>query len=790
MRAFRPMRQAGTSFRWHAATIVGLILSVLPLTAVALDPATAEERWKALQSAGYGPAVAVPAGGIVIRRDVGSFTLASGTVRLMAPVGGAVRGLVFEGSGSLLVEVPDARELRQLRRFMKDAEITALEAPFTKLYMRSSEDLATRVGIDFAGPASASDIARKRQDNWVANEWLDADARIVAAALNDGALWEQIDAETPRWSWISFTFDSRADEEVSVTAFGEGFTESWLSLRREERRGATAPWRGEIDLEHVGIRADLTKKGKGQAVGAMRERPTDALLTVDVRFRALQDGLRAITLALDPAARDIVVTTEERETLAAIRDHLGARTRWIDRKHSDPILTVVLDAPMREGETRTLRLEYQLETPTFAIGNRWYPTGAGDWNDSYTASMEFTVPPKHELHSMGTLTGTSEAGGRTTSTFEIARPVTMLTFCIASRFDTRTVEVDGAPSVHAFGPTVGLGNRNQVRNVGVDVANAIRFFSWLFDAPLDEGDMQVTAVPSGHGQAFDGFLHLSESTFRTEVAGASELFRAHEVAHQWWGHRVGFATYRDQWISEAFSEYSAMMFVEATVKDGDNLFAELLGVYDALLKGTLSGGFSRFNRPWLIVLNPTHRGRLGPISHGWRASTKEIPSGAVIQAYVRGPMVLHMLRSLLREETGSDDAFIGILRTFVREFSGRSASTDDFRAVVERATGRDFAWFFDQWVHRAEIPNVAWSYTTTPVAGGTALQIRMSQTGGEGEGFVLPIPVRIELGPGRSESMVLELDAREKTFEVTLPAQPTKVELNPGYAVLMTSARR
>jgi hypothetical protein len=784
------MRRAGTSFRWRAATIVGLILSVLPVTASAIDPVAAEEQWKALQSAGYGPAVAVPADGIVIRRDAGSFTLASGAIRLMAPVGGAVHGLVFEGSGSLLVEVPDPRELRQLRRFMKDPEITALETPFTKLYMRSSEDLASRVGIDVAGAASASDVAKKRQEHWVSNEWLDADARIVAAALNGGALWERIDAETPRSSWLSLTFDSRADEELAVTSFGEGFTESWLSMRRTERRDTPSPWRGEIDIEHVGIRADLTKKGKGQAVGAMRERPTDALLTVDVRFRALRDGLRALTFALDPAARDIVVTTEEREALATIRDHLGARTRWIDRKHHDPLLTVVLDETLREGETRTLRFEYQLEIPTFAIGNRWYPTGAGDWNDSYTASMELTVPPKHDLRSMGTLTGTSEAGGNTTSTFDISRPVTMLTFCIASRFDTRTIEIDGLPPVHSFGPTIGLGNRNQVRNVGVDVANAIRFFSWLFDSPLEDADMQVTAIPSAHGQAFDGFLHLSEATFRTDVAGASELFRAHEVAHQWWGHRVGWATYRDQWISEAFAEYSAMMFVETTVKGGDKLFAELLGVYDSILKGTLAGGFSRFNRPWLIVLNPTYRGRLGPISHGWRASTKEIPSGAVIQAYVRGPMVLHMLRSLLREETGSDDAFIGILRAFVREFTGRAASTDDFRAVVERATARDFAWFFDQWVHRAEIPNVAWTWATVPADDGVTLQIRMSQTGDEGDGFVLPIPVRIDLGPGRSETMLLDLDAREKTFEVTVPVHPAKVELNPGYAVLMTTSRR
>ena len=31
----------------------------------------------------------------------------------------------------------------------------------------------------------------------------------------------------------------------------------------------------------------------------------------------------------------------------------------------------------------------------------------------------------------------------------------------------------------------------------------------------------------------------------------------HEVAHQWWGHAVGWASCHDQWLSEGFAEFSA-----------------------------------------------------------------------------------------------------------------------------------------------------------------------------------------------------------------------------------------
>ncbi len=36
----------------------------------------------------------------------------------------------------------------------------------------------------------------------------------------------------------------------------------------------------------------------------------------------------------------------------------------------------------------------------------------------------------------------------------------------------------------------------------------------------------------------------------------------HEVAHQWWGHTVGWASYHDQWLSEGFAEFSAGLFLK------------------------------------------------------------------------------------------------------------------------------------------------------------------------------------------------------------------------------------
>src|SRR5207244_13330477 len=52
-------------------------------------------------------------------------------------------------------------------------------------------------------------------------------------------------------------------------------------------------------------------------------------------------------------------------------------------------------------------------------------------------------------------------------------------------------------------------------------------------------------------------------------------FIAHETAHQWWGGIVAWRSYRDQWLSEGFAEYSGILYTG--VRDGAQARNDLLG---------------------------------------------------------------------------------------------------------------------------------------------------------------------------------------------------------------------
>ncbi len=173
----------------------------------------------------------------------------------------------------------------------------------------------------------------------------------------------------------------------------------------------------------------------------------------------------------------------------------------------------------------------------------------------------------------------------------------------------------------------------------------------------------------------------------------------HEFAHQWWGHLVGAATYRDQWMEEGFSEFSAALAVQ---------HARGWGEYDR---------FWRESRKVILDKYPGNavaHNDAGPLVQGWRLATQRSPSAYSAVVYSKGGYVLHMLRMLMWEQgsPNPDAKFIALMKDYTSTYGGKLATTADFQQVVERhmtpamnAKGDGkMDWFFQQWVYGTEVP--------------------------------------------------------------------------------------
>jgi hypothetical protein len=448
---------------------------------------------------------------------------------------------------------------------------------------------------------------------------------------------------------------------------------------------------------------------------------------------------------------------------------------------------------LERGQQRRFRISYTMQVVNYLPGRSWYPNVDDNLNNLHTAKITVKVRDHQEVRSIGRRVEESVEDGIRTSVWVMDQPTKMCGLTYGSNFKEEVIEIEGLPKVISFGPQVSSGfGGKMIRNVGADVANSMQFFQWLFDDELPVDTLQITGIAAGHGQAFEGFIHMSEGTFASESAGASELFRAHETAHQWWGHRIGWHSYRDQWLSESLAEYSAMMFLESVVKGGDKQLKEALQMYTNLLLGSQKGLFSKYARPFLNDADLSHRQRMGPIGLGYRASNAHMPQGYTIQAYYKGPLVLHMLRKTLEAITRNDEIFPMILRDFVADQKGKNASTGDFLAAINRHAPGDWSFFIDQWIYGTDIPTYTWSYDLPRKANSEGqyvvdLQIKQADVS---PGFVAAIPIAINFPDGRKGTFIAQVTQAENNFQIPLPARPAKLEFAPDFAVLAKIKKR
>jgi aminopeptidase N len=253
---------------------------------------------------------------------------------------------------------------------------------------------------------------------------------------------------------------------------------------------------------------------------------------------------------------------------------------------------------------------------------------------------------------------------------------------------------------------------------------------------------------------------------------------AHEVAHQWWGHMVTWASFHDQWLSEGFADFSAGLFLQLTEKDPQKYWKYLESSRDTILE---KNNFGR------------RANDAGPLWMGLRLSTQKNAGAYQRLVYPKGGYVLHMLRMLMWDAKTGDQAFKEMMREFVRTHLHKRATTESFLAVVNRhmkpsmdLTGRKtMDWFFAQWVFGTEVPRYKFDYTITPKDNQFLLKASITQSE-VSQNFAMPVPIYLDFDGrlARLGQVVMIGSSTNDKIEVMLPKKPRRVLLNANYDVL------
>jgi peptidase M1-like protein len=760
----------------------------------------------------------IPVKDLALVRDAYRINLHSGVVHLLAPVGRQTVGAVFIGDGSYQLTPATAAERRHLQLVSGSTEV--LSDRFKRLVLlftdRTADELLAHAPAvtgtpDQAATRAYEEYLQRDQTGGLPNFHL----RLLADLLNrparkDGVFLAFVEGQsypqvllavdplgvsnlTPRFSFFG-------GEEVALVSFDRTNGGLWYSSTFAEQaaRGHGKPIRLLADAGHYEIETTLDGT-------ALRGRTT-------ITFAPTADGLRVLPIQLFHKLRIQSATLERGDT--------GARTavtvlqeehptslfaKLFGEEPSDADVAVQFSEPLSRGVEVRLTLTYDGRdvldgaNGIYSVGARdsWYPN-LGTFDALATYAMTFRYPSKNVLVAVGEQVSEKTDGGQKVAVWRSDVPIRVAGFNYGDYQKTSKDDADSGVDTAVYTHR-GTASGSMANNAMADALNTARLGKVYFGAPPYR-HLSVTQQPElNFGQSWPTLVFLPTTSFisSTDLALGTDgidpralqslkEFRNtvawHEVAHQWWGHQVGWASYRDQWLSEGIAEFTAGLALEITGggHKGANAYWELRRI--AVL-GKTTG-----------VANVD----AGPITQGFRLTTRRSPRAAQAIIYDKGAYVVHMLRMVMRQDgvPDPDHAFKAMMMDFVKTWSGKNPSTADFQAVAERHLTPDLDlagdgrldYFFNQWVYGTDVPALTSAIEATDLGGGKyRIAGTVTQAGVPAE-FHTRVPIYIDFGNdrvGRLGTIAVTGSTTAKvSVEVNLPQRPRHVLINAMHDVL------
>ncbi len=478
------------------------------------------------------------------------------------------------------------------------------------------------------------------------------------------------------------------------------------------------------------------------------------------------------------ARTDIKLTIEGEETDRIRFDLLGMTvdSTFVDAGpasfgHGPDGLTVNLDRRRTVGDTLVVAVYYHGAPadglifrrnahgrPTVFADN--WPARARFWfpsvdHPSDKAAVEFRVvaPSEWSVVANGRLLETVSRGdGRTLTVWLAERPIPVYTMVFGA----------GEMVVRDVGTVCGEGRAGCVLisqwSYEEDVERAARLFGRapevvaFFDSLIGPFPYEKLALVQSTTRY--GGMENASAIFFTERLGngrRGDGLVAHEIAHQWFGDAVTEREWAHLWLSEGFATYFASLFFEFV--DGEAAARRAR----AESEDRFMASFEEVQRP-IIEQEPADLFQLLNANN-----------------YQKGAWVLHMLRKLI-----GDDAFFDGVRRYYAEFVHGTALSSDFQRVMERSSGKDLEWFFEQWLRRPGYPEVEVRAVWDKAARALELGIKQSQPW---PAFRFPLRIDVK-GQSYSLTRTFWVEELESRFAWSLPGRPVAVIVDPENGLL------
>ncbi|MEM9213444.1 MAG: M1 family metallopeptidase [Cyanobacteria bacterium P01_F01_bin.150] len=254
---------------------------------------------------------------------------------------------------------------------------------------------------------------------------------------------------------------------------------------------------------------------------------------------------------------------------------------------------------------------------------------------------------------------------------------------------------------------------------------------------------------------------------------SSESLVVHELAHQWFGDLVVIKHWSHAWVKEGMASYSEVMWTEQEYGPDDAAYYRLNEA-----RSYINEDQSRYRRPM--------------VTHIYREAIELYDR----HIYEKGACVYHMIRAAL-----GDELFEKAMHTFVQDNAHQTVETIDLLRAIDKATGRNLQFLFDQYVLRGGYPDYKVAYAWDGDSNLAKVTITQTQARKDDESansdlFDLKIPIGfgfVSESKGKSkqtnvdiQTFTVQIHQRQQTLYFPLEKKPSFISFDVGNHYLKT----
>jgi hypothetical protein len=746
--------------------------------------------------------------------DVGTFEFKSGTFTLSSPVNNFETGLIFVGAGHFSLKPITGYDTREMTR--RSGGPTA-EEDFTEVIFRFTPgeyaEFAGGLGPKAETPSEAAaafqhwkEKVRHRHEvpegftqAILENETMhNVDADVLAGVYNPQhpPFFNAYMRGTPHKD-LRFFVRARvgaipqldSPEEVAlINCNGQGMDDGiWYSSHLLNELQARTASSGEDRRLFATHRYNIET-----AIGKNDHLTGRATITIE----PLVPGERVLKFGLLPTLRVTRVTNE---------------------KGQDGSFYAVLDEALAMGQEHSITVEYAGDKVLFDAGSgsyyvgartSWYPNLNG-FGEKALYDLTFKVPHSNVVISVGKLEKEYSEGGFAAFHWVTPVPVAVAGFNYGrykkidfsdpiTHYELAGYYLDDLPDYLRGYRALDAMSPIGMTKYALEQTRAQMQLCTLYFGKGPYENVNITEQPDFFfGQSWPNLVYLPISAYidstqrwmlfggiNRKFSGFVQEVTPHEVAHQWFGHGVGWASYHDQWLSEGFAEFAAALFLQQAMgPDWEKSYIEFWQRQHERVFDKNSFGVSPNDA--------------GPLWLGLRLISPRTGEAYGGVTYSKGAYVLAMLRSLMRADQATqgnrDQAFMDMMHDFVDSHRDKPATTESFKAIVEKHMTKQLDlqnngrldWFFREWVYGTQVPRYSLKYDVQPAEGGN-VRVHTEITQSEvDENFAMFVPIYADFGKGMMRlGQVPVIGNSTRKIDLVLDRQPKKVVLNAYKDIL------